>query len=159
MLMSRGRLSLAGAAALAFAGACSSVDAPTPTGPSSAPASLNQSQGRGVFQRYVAIGTSISMGWQSDGVIAATQVTSWPAQLAALGGRELEQPYIAGTGCRSPLVAPLKNLVRLSGEPLLANLATLSCSPLRADVTLPVDNVAINGALTFDALFTTPELS
>src|SRR5205823_11048591 len=100
-------------------------------------ASANQSEGRGVFQRYVAIGTSVSMGWASDGVIAATQVTSWPAQLAARAGRDLSQPYIAGTGCRSPLIAPLLTFLRLSGESAGADVTTLSCSPLRADVTLP----------------------
>ena len=39
-------------------------------------------EGEGIFQRYVAIGTSISMGWASDGVFAATQRASWPAQSA-----------------------------------------------------------------------------
>src|SRR5689334_7976825 len=70
-------------------------------------AELDQSEGRGVFQRYVAIGTSLSMGWQSVGVIAATQATSWPAQFAAMGHRTITQPYIDGTGCLSPLIAPL----------------------------------------------------
>jgi hypothetical protein len=116
-----------------------------------------KSEGRGVFQRYVAIGTSISMGWQSDGVFFLTQATSWPAQLAALGGRTLSQPYIAAPGCRSPLVAPLATFLRLSGESAAADPSTLSCAPLRADVTLPVSNVSISGALTRNALFTTPE--
>lgn len=120
-------------------------------------ASLDESEGRGVLQRYVAIGTSISMGWQSDGVIAATQETSWPAQLAAMADRSITQPYIDGTGCRSPLLPPLASGKRLSGEPAGADPATLSCSPLRADVVKPVQNLAINAATTFDALFTTPE--
>jgi hypothetical protein len=160
MLISRRRgISLTGLALLAVAGGCS-TDAPMPTGLTSlASASLNQSQGRGVFQRYVAIGTSLSMGWQSDGVVAATQATSWPAQLAAMGSRVLEQPYIGGTGCPAPLAAPLVLLARISGEPLLAPPGTLACSPLRAGVTLPVDNVAISGALTSDALTKTPETS
>lgn len=156
MLTSHSRASRFGVALLALAGACSTTDATMATGPA---ASLNQSEGRGVFQRYVAIGTSVSMGWRSDGVIAASQATSWPAQLAGMATRTLTQPYIDGTGCRSPLIAPLALLVRLSGEPALQDPATLSCSPLRSDVTLPVANVAINGALTSDALFTTPENS
>jgi len=80
-------------------------------------ADLDRSGGRGVFNRYVAIGTSVSMGWQSDGVIAATQQTSWPEQLAELAHRTITQPYIDGTGCRSPLVPALARGVRLSGEP------------------------------------------
>ncbi len=143
---------------LALLAACSADRTTAPVSPiAPANASTNSSEGRGVFQRYVAIGTSVSMGWQSDGVIAAMQATSWPAQLAAMAGRDLSQPYIDGTGCRSPLVAPLATFIRLSGESAGADPATLSCSPLRADVTLPVSNVAINGALTRDALFTTPE--
>jgi hypothetical protein len=159
MLFSRSRgASLVGLSlAFALASACSTADAPTPTGLQPSIASLNQSEGRGVLQRYFAIGTSVSMGWQSDGVVAATQATSWPAQLAALGGRTLDQPYIDGTGCRSPLRAPLGLFLRLSGESAFTPTTALSCSPLRPDVQLPVDNVAISGALTADALFTTPE--
>lgn len=122
-------------------------------------ADLDQSEGRGVFQRYVAIGTSLSMGWQSDGVIAATQKTSWPEQLAEMAHRTITEPYIDGTGCRSPLASPLASGVRLSGEPAGQNPATLSCSPLRDDVVKPVQNLAINAAKTHDALFTTPENS
>jgi hypothetical protein len=141
---------------IAFGAACadsplapraSQPDAPT----------LQQSEGRGVFQRYVAIGTSISMGVQSDGVFFQTQETSWPAQLARLGGREITQPYIQAPGCHAPIAAPLAAAVRISGEPALADPATLSCAPLVPGVTLPTQNVAINGARAFDALNTTPE--
>lgn len=117
----------------------------------------NTSEGRGVFQRYLAIGTSVSAGVQSDGLIAATQATSWPAQLAAAAGRTLNQPLIDGTGCHSPLVAPLASGVRLSGEPAGEDASLLSCSALRSDVFLPVDNVGLNGARAKDALNTTPE--
>lgn len=159
----RRRFVLVAPALLAFFAACSDLNAPdrsratalTPANPTR----LDESEGRGVFQRYVAIGTSVSMGWQSDGVIATTQETSWPAQLAAMGHREITQPYIAGTGCRSPLIAPLALGVRLSGEPAGEDAKLLSCSPLRDDVAKPVQNLAINAAKTHDALFTTPENS
>lgn len=110
-----------------------------------------------LFSRYVAIGTSVSMGVQHDGVIAANQETSWPAQLSRMAQHEMTQPYIDGTGCRSPLRAPLASGVRLSGEGAGQNPGTLSCSALRAGIALPVQNVAINAARTSDALFTTPE--
>ena len=144
-----------------FAAACSDTLTPdrsrtTAISPAAA-ASHDESEGRGVFNRYVAIGTSLSMGWQSDGVIAATQETSWPAQLAGMAHRSITQPYIDGTGCRSPLIAPLASGSRLSGEPAGADPATLSCSPLRDDVVKPVGNLAINAATTRDALLTTPE--
>jgi len=146
--------SMAALAALAVASvaACSSDRIPEPTAPAQ-----NLSEGRGVFQRYVAIGTSVSAGVQGDGLVAATQATSWPAQLAAAAGRTLNLPFIDGTGCRSPLVAPLATGKRLSGEGAGDDPAQLSCSALQDGVLLPVDNVALNGARTNDALYTTPE--
>ena len=74
------------------------------------------SGGEGIFQRYVAIGTSISMGVQGDGVYAATQQTSWPAQLARLAHRELSLPLIESTGCAAPLAPPHATGKRISGE-------------------------------------------
>jgi len=158
MLMPRRRASLAVAALVGFASACS-TDSSITSLKTPGSASFNQSEGRGVLQRYTAIGTSVSMGVQSAGVNDSLQATSWPAQLALMGGRRLEQPLIAKPGCRAPLARPLASGVRISGEPALAPNALLACSPLLAGVQLPVDNVAINGALTSDALFTTPETS
>jgi hypothetical protein len=118
---------------------------------------VSESEGRGAFQRYVAIGTSVSQGWASDGVLAASQEHSWPAQLARLAHREITQPYISGFGCRSPLKAPLASGVRVSGEAAGANPATLSCAPNEDGVELPTQNLAVNAATTRDALYTTPE--
>jgi lysophospholipase L1-like esterase len=115
------------------------------------------SEGVGVFQRYVAVGTSISMGVQSDGVYAATQETSWPAQLARLAHRELTLPLISAPGCASPIVAPLASGVRLSGEPIGIPFLSRSCAPNEHGVTLPAGNVAIDGARTGQALTATPE--
>ena len=134
------------------------VGPPESTGPSSG-ASASLFSARPAFQRYIAIGTSISAGVQSDGLIFASQATSWPAQLDAAVGRILKQPYIGGTGCASPVVTPLILATRLSGESALAPAASLSCSPRLTGVTLPVDNVSLNGALTLDALSTTPLIS
>jgi lysophospholipase L1-like esterase len=140
----------------ALAAACSdSPIAPTrvvANGPAS-----QESEGRGVFQRYVAMGTSLSMGWASDGALEASQLSSWPAQLARMGDREITQPYIQSPGCRSPIAPPFAGGVRLSGEAILGNAATFSCAPLVPGVTLPTQNVAINAARVVNALFTTPE--
>jgi hypothetical protein len=117
----------------------------------------NQSEGRGVFQRYFAIGTSVSAGVQSDGLVAATQLTSWPAQLAAAAGRTLNLPLIDAPGCKPPLAAPVMFGKRISGEGAADDPSQLSCAPLQAGVFLPVDNVGLNGARANDALYTTPE--
>jgi len=141
---------------VAFAAAC--VDSPVaPSRVEVGSPTFQQSEGRGVFQRYVAIGTSISMGVMGDGAFSGTQISSWPAQLARLGNREITQPYIQSPGCRSPYAAPLGLGVRISGEPILADPATLSCAPLVDGVTLPTQNVSLNGARARDVLFTTPQ--
>lgn len=111
--------------------------------------------GRGVFHRYVAIGTSISMGVQSDGVFEESQTTSWPAQLARLGDREMSLPLISSPGCGAPLKAPLSSGVRTSGEGAGAPADGRTCAPLREGITLPTNNVAVDGARTRDALFST----
>jgi hypothetical protein len=125
-----------------------------------APPSLAQEQGApaGLLPRYVSMGTSVSMGWQSDGLVASTQIDSWPAQLARLAGNVLEQPYISAPGCRAPFAAPLASGRRTSGEPILLPPAQYICAPLVPGFDLPTMNVAISGALTVDALNMTPEL-
>jgi lysophospholipase L1-like esterase len=142
--------------AAALLAAC--ADSPTsPTRVSLGDPALQASEGRGVFQRYVAIGTSLSMGWASDGGLFTFQHDSWPAQLARMANREITQPYIQSPGCRSPIAPPLGGNVRISGEPILGNTAALSCAPLVPGVTLPTQNVSVNAARVADALFTTPE--
>ena len=138
------------------ASACSDASGPV------SPALLTRvdargSDGRGAFQRYVAIGTSVSMGWASDGVLAASQEEAWPAQLARLAHRELTLPLIAGTGCQAPLRAPLISFARIDGSSAAAPRGTLPCAPNVDGVLLPTGNVALVGALAWDALFTTPE--
>src|SRR4029078_10367227 len=73
-------------------------------------------EGMGAFQRYVAIGTSISGGVTSDGWKAPGEQLSFPPQLARLANRPMALPLISGTGCAAPLAAPLASGVRTSGE-------------------------------------------
>ena len=133
------------------------------TEPLAAPRSIDQltpdfaSEGIGVFHRYVAIGTSISMGVASDGVLASSQQTSWPAQLARLAHREIDLPLLQAPGCAAPLVAPLAGGVRLSGESAALPFLARQCAPNEPGVQLPTANVAIDGARTTHALRATPE--
>ena len=148
------RVVLVGAATIALS-AC--VDNPTASPISATGATAALSEGRGAFQRYVAIGTSISMGVAGDGATAESQSMSWPAQLTRMAEREMTLPLIAGPGCRSPLRAPLATGLRISGEGAGADPATLSCAPNVEGAEPPTQNLAVNAALTRDALFTTPE--
>ncbi len=146
---------------LLFAAACS--DAPPATGPEDsallnrAPAKAGVPAVQGMFHRFVSIGTSVSMGWQSDGAIASTQSESWNAQLARRAGREQSAPLLDGAGCRSPLIAPLALGKRLSGEGAATDPALFSCSELVAGMATPSQNVSIAASKTFDVLYTTPE--
>lgn len=106
------------------------------------------------FARFVSIGTSISMGWASNGVYAGSQQTSWPAQLARLAGAEMTLPLIEDPGCTSPIVAPLALATRRSGESVAGSTV---CAPNAAGVRLPAQNVAIAGALAYEVLSLTPE--
>lgn len=154
-----------GAVLLGVVTACS--DAPIPTTPQPAAELVETDAGVQFFRAeghraltwYAAIGTSVSMGWASDGVIAASQEQSWPAQLARMANIGMTLPLIDGTGCQAPFWAPLASGLRISGEAAAAPRASLACAPNVAGVSLPSQNVAVNGATTQDALFTTFESS
>ena len=106
-------------------------------------------KGRRAFVRYVSIGTSITEGWQSDGVVYSTQVNAWPALLARQAMVEFGTPQIRGPGCNPPLIAPLQFSRRLAGS---ATTASTQCAPLYSGIELPQNNVAISGATTAMAL-------
>ena len=107
-------------------------------------------------EKYVAIGTSVSMGWASNGVFYGSQLTSWPALLAFGSGKPISLPLIQAPGCISPILAPLGNGKRLSGESISGSVV---CAPNVAGVTLPTQNVALPRAIAADAIQTTPEIA
>lgn len=137
----------AGALALVVLAACS--DDRT-TGPA----------GQAVFTRYVAMGTSLTMGVQSDGVVYFTQQHDWTKLLAHQAIAPYSQPLIAPPGCFSPLIAPLQFSRRYSGISAAANPAAsipdTACVSF-GTYTLPTNDVGIDGANTYDALYVTPE--
>src|SRR6266480_5224316 len=116
--------------------------------------------GQEAFSRYVAIGTSLSMGVQSDGVVSFSQQHDWTRLLAHQAFGSFSQPLVAAPGCFSPLIAPLQFNRRLSGISASANQTTsipdTTCG-LLGTITLPTRDVAIDGANTYDALYVTPE--
>ena len=136
---------------LLAAGACSDTPGPTALGGTPVtPLSAHNSS-----ERYVSIGTSITMGWQSNGVYEDGQRTSWAAALADRTGMSFDQPLIEAPGCTSPLVAPLGAFRRLSGESAAPSTV---CAPNAAGVTLPEQNVGIAGAIAAHALLSRPEV-
>lgn len=137
----------AGALALLVLAACS--DDRT-TGPA----------GQAAFTRFVAMGTSLTMGVQSDGVVYFTQQEDWTKLLAHQAMAQYTQPLIAPPGCASPIIAPLQLSRRMSGISVgsnaFASIPDTTCAPL-GTYTLPTNDVGIDGANSYDALYITPE--
>jgi hypothetical protein len=117
-------------------------------------------KGQEDFARFVAIGTSLSMGVQSDGVVYFSQQQDWTKLLSHQAFASFTQPLIAPPGCHSPFIAPLQLSRRLSGISAAANPATsipdTTCAAF-GTYSLPTNDVAIDGATTYDALYVTPE--
>jgi lysophospholipase L1-like esterase len=116
-------------------------------------------KGQEAFAKYVSIGTSVSMGYMSEGVYFATQQTAWPALLAHQAfANTFTEPLLQGPGCYSPLIAPLQlGFKRLSGASYPGIVPADQICALLGSITLPTNNVAIDGATTYHALRITPE--
>ena len=143
----------------AILSACSDPMSPGRSlGPSGRP-SFSSLTAKDIFQRYVALGTSNSMGVQSAGIYAAGQRAAWPAQLAALVGTSFSLPLVQDPGCGPPLLPPLAAdavLVGAFGNDLVTAVMN-TCAPLQSGVTLPANSVAISGANVHDALYSNVE--
>lgn len=107
----------------------------------------------GIMANYVAIGTSVSMGWMSDGVVGSSQRRSWTAQLAEHAGTEFTLPLIGEPGCQPPLAAPLLAYRRVNGA---GGGASTVCAPNEPGVTLPTHNLAVENATAREGLRATP---
>jgi hypothetical protein len=115
-------------------------------------------KGQEDFARYVSLGTSVSMGYMNEGVFYATQQTAWPALLAHQAfATKFTSPLLQGPGCYSPLIAPLQFTRRLSGATYPGINAQDQVCALLGAITLPTNNVAVDGATTYHALRITPE--
>src|SRR6478672_775037 len=146
-------------ASLAFA-ACSDPIAPSSPARDATSASLTTAPTIAEkFARFVALGTSNSMGVQSAGIFAAGQRAAWPAELARRAGVAFSLPLLQDPGCGPPLVPPLASdavLVGAFGNDLVTTVMN-TCAPLRTSVSLPANSVAISGADVHDALTATVE--
>jgi len=113
-------------------------------------------KGANAFSRFVALGTGLSMGVQSGGVLYESQVESWPALLARGAAVSFRIPLLRAPGCQPPRVAPLQLGVYLSG--VSTSLVDSSCAGLLDTLTPPVNSLAISGASAYAALNLTPKI-
>jgi hypothetical protein len=142
---SRARRALFGAALATALSACESSDA-----------HLSGPKGGSAFSHYVAIGTSLSMGVQSGGVLYNSQVEAWPSLLAGAAGVEFAVPLLRSPGCTPPVIAPLQLARFLSGAGIQP--ADTSCAGALGVFAPPLNNVALAGATAWAALNLTPKL-
>ena len=150
---------LATLGALLAAAACSDPVAPPSTRIAPSSATVAAPTIAEVFARFVALGTSNSMGVQSAGIFAAGQQAAWPAELARRAGAAFSLPLVQDPGCGPPLLPPLASdlvLVGAFGNDLVTTVMN-TCAPLRSGITLPANSVAISGADVHDALTATVE--
>src|SRR5438552_16352034 len=88
------RMSLAAGLVLAAAG-CSNEHV--------FPLAVPQYAGGAMFQRYVAMGNSITAGFQSGGINDSTQQQSYVALVAGKMGSPLYYPSLTKPGCAPPI--------------------------------------------------------
>ena len=146
-------------ASLALAACSDPVAPPSPDRVAASASTALPPTAQEMFARFVALGTSNSMGVQSAGIFAAGQQAAWPAELARRVGVAFSLPLVQDPGCGPPLLPPLASdlvLVGAFGGDLVTGVMNF-CSPLRLGVTLPTNSVAISGANVHDALTMTPE--
>ncbi len=98
-----------------------------------------------LFTSYVALGNSITAGFQSDGINLQTQDESYAVLLAGQMGTRFDTPALNMPGCPPPLVNPLTGQRVGDGEPN-------TCAIRSAPVPPVVNNVAVPGAATLDIL-------
>jgi len=109
--------------------------------------------GGDIFKSYVAIGNSITAGFQSNGINDSTQRQSYARLLAIQMGTQYHYASLAGRGCTPPIVNGLTGA-------LLANAPAGTCD-LRSlsSVTDILNNVAVPGARVLDPTSTSAPAS
>jgi len=100
--------------------------------------------GGDIFRSYVALGNSITAGFQSNGINDSTQRQSYALLLAKQMGTQYHYASLAGRGCTPPIANGLTGA-------LVANAPAGTCD-LRAatSVTDVLNNVAVPGARVLD---------
>lgn len=101
-----------------------------------------------LFESYVALGNSITAGFQSGGINSGTQAQSYAAILADSMNTPFGIPALREPGCPPPLDQFFPVPQRPEGT-------TAATCGLREATAQPVNNVAVPGATVLDALSNT----
>lgn len=100
-----------------------------------------------LFQRYVAIGNSITAGMQSFGLTDSLQAAAYPSLIAAQAGAAFVTPGFNDPGCPSPLAQPF-----LLGSGTIGGPNAPPCALRSSPQPRIVQNLAVPGAEMADAL-------
>jgi hypothetical protein len=131
---------LAALVALPLLGACTDDESPIEP--------VTPAAGGELFERYVAIGNSITAGFVSGGITAASQAQAYPVQLAARAGAQFTFAALNGRGCTPPYRGPFVfDTVRVG-----PGATSQTCDLLAAPAPRLVNNLAVPGATLGDAL-------
>lgn len=103
---------------------------------------LVEPDGGALFQRYVALGNSITAGFQSGGINIELQQEAYPVLLAERAGAPFGIPALAMPGCPPPYLAPLST-ERAGG---------VACALRTSPGPAVVQNLAVPGATAGDVL-------
>ncbi|MEP6691742.1 MAG: SGNH/GDSL hydrolase family protein [Gemmatimonadaceae bacterium] len=111
--------------------------------------------GGAIFQSYVALGNSITAGYQSGGINDSTQRQSYAALLAAAMGTRYAYPSLAMPGCPPPV----KNFQ--TQERVGTGVITSTTCFLRdpTSIAFALNNVAVPGATVIDPASTSTAFS
>jgi len=138
------RMSLAAGLVLAAVG-CNNEDLFTPAIP--------QYAGGAMFQRYVAMGNSITAGVQSAGINDSTQKQSYAAVMAAAMGSPFYYPSLNAPGCPPPLTNIFTGARVGGGTSTTCAFRNQNIPPFLTDVAVPGADV-IDGYANFPVLGT-----
>ena len=100
-----------------------------------------------LFERYVALGNSITAGFESEGINDSTQAHAYPALLAARAGARFETLRLPRPGCPPPLTAAF-----LLNPPRVGGGSGFSCAGVAALPSAPIQNLAVPGFRIGDVL-------
>ena len=97
-----------------------------------------------LFLSYVAMGNSITAGYQSGGIVDTTQQESYAAVIAQQAGTRFAIPSMQFPGCPPPIV-------NFQTQALLGGGTSMTCGLRTAgSVTAVLNSVAVPGATTLD---------
>jgi lysophospholipase L1-like esterase len=111
------------------------------------PPVVDQVSGNADFSRYVALGNSITAGYQSGALYQSSQIYSFTNLIAKQVGTKFEMPLVSDPGAYPGRL----EIQSLSPFTLYVNSSTGSL--LNYNYSAPYNNLGVYGALTYDILF------